>query len=182
MHIIFSLKKNTLMRFALVSCCVMGSLVQADQICRTEQGLRTPDEAFVLHADGTVTHKTSDLMWMRCSLGQRWQAGRCLGRADNLTWPDAMAEADRIRFADYADWRLPTLRELSSIIDHSCRSPAINLRTFPDTPTSWYWSSTRYAYQNTLSWGVYFDMGYQDYSGRYLPSHVRLVRSAGSGD
>lgn len=162
---------------AFLSALLLGGFVQAGQICRAEIDLRTPDDAFVWHADGTVTHKATDLMWMRCSLGQRWQDDRCLGRADNLTWPDALVEAEQVYFAHYADWRLPTLRELSSIIDQSCRSPAINLRAFPDTPTSWYWSSTRYAYQNTLSWGVYFDMGYQDYSGRYLPSHVRLVRN-----
>lgn len=160
----------------LLLCTLSGSLAQAGQICQADIGLRTPDDAFTWHVDGTVTHASTKLMWMRCSLGQRWQDGRCLGRADNLTWPDALSAAEQVRFADYADWRLPTLRELSSIIDQSCRSPAINLQAFPDTPTSWYWSSTRYAYQNNLSWGVYFDMGYQDYSGRYLPSHVRLVR------
>lgn len=147
------------------------------QICRTDQERRTPTSDFTLLNDGTTSQNTTDLMWMRCPLGQTYNNDRCTGRADNLTWDQSVAAADRSSFAGHNDWRLPTMRELSGILDQACRSPSINLDVFPDASSSWYWTSTNYAYDRSLKWGIYFDLGYQDYTGSFHPSHVRLVRN-----
>ena len=43
-------------------------------------------------------------------------------------------------------WRLPTLPELLSIVDHDRASgPVIDVAYFPNTVTSYYWSGTEYA-------------------------------------
>jgi hypothetical protein len=61
-------------------------------------------------------------------------------------------------------FRLPTLRELASIVDISRSSPAIDPVAFPETKHELYWSST--VTQNwpapgatTFYWGIYFDLG-----------------------
>ncbi|HIJ40660.1 MAG TPA: DUF1566 domain-containing protein [Deltaproteobacteria bacterium] len=40
------------------------------------------------------------------------------------------------------DWRLPTLKELDSILDLSVYDPVIDSRYFNDTQSENYWSST----------------------------------------
>lgn len=76
------------------------------------------------------------------------------------------------------DWRLPTLPELLSIVDHDRASgPAIDSAYFPNTVSSFYWSSRVYAPDPAGAWGVNFDSGgaYASLQADY--SRVRLVRS-----
>ena len=74
-------------------------------------------------------------------------------------------------------WRLPTRRELLSIVDHGRFSPAIDVNYFPNTVNSNYWSATGYAPDPAYAWSVHFSYGG---TGAYFQSysyHVRLVRS-----
>lgn len=64
--------------------------------------------------DGTVT--IGRLQWMRCSLGQRWNGKTCLDKPTSHKLDDAIALPRLMNtqggFANYADWRLPTIGEL----------------------------------------------------------------------
>ena len=150
----------------------------------------TPTEDFVLHADGTVTHGATGLMWMRCSLGQSWNGSTCTGTAAIATWQGALQLAADINsdgsdadndgqpgFAGYTDWRLPNRNELESIVEESCWSPAINAAVFPGTPSSWFWSSSPYAYDSDNAWYVNFNYGYVVANGKIGTHPVRLVRA-----
>ena len=75
------------------------------------------------------------------------------------------------------DWRLPSKEELRSIVDYSRYNPSIDTDYFPNTVSSWFWSSSPYAYLSNLAWVVYFDYGYGSYSYRGSSEYVRLVRS-----
>ena len=106
-------------------------------------------ERFRDNGDGTVTDLDSKLVWMRCSVGQRWQAKRCAGTAGTLTWDDAQRRAlDANRAADafYNDWRLPSLRELATITSRvaspECARVRTDLAAFPGTAPAAYWSAT----------------------------------------
>ncbi|MDP2902124.1 MAG: hypothetical protein Q8N96_03325 [Methylovulum sp.] len=37
----------------------------------------TPTSEFIINNDGTVTHKTTGLTWMRCAMGQTGRVGTC---------------------------------------------------------------------------------------------------------
>ena len=60
----------------------------------------------------------SGLIWMRCALGQQWEASSCNGKAKNLEWKEAVLSADRLSYADKTGWRLPTTVELKDFLDH----------------------------------------------------------------
>ncbi len=78
----------------------------------------------------------------------------------------------------YYDWRLPTVEELSSLIDSSVSSgPTIDTFWFPNTMNGIYWTASTYASYSYYAWGVNFSNGAIIGNRLKLDSnHVRLVR------
>ncbi|MBT6478936.1 MAG: DUF1566 domain-containing protein, partial [Gammaproteobacteria bacterium] len=66
--------------------------------------------------------------------------------------------------------------QLRTIVDYSRYNPSINQGYFPNTKSSYYWSSSPYAYYSPNAWHVGFDGGYGNRSGKYNYEYVRLVR------
>lgn len=56
-------------------------------------------------------------------------------------------------------WRLPTIKELNTLIDEGLTGPAINRTSFPDTRSEWYWSSSAYVGLSGYHWAVSFGDG-----------------------
>jgi hypothetical protein len=74
------------------------------------------------------------------------------------------------------DWRLPTRRELLSIVDNGQSDPAIDVNYFPNSASAHFWSSTPYADQESSAWNVFFRYGEVYPSGKNQSYHIRLVR------
>jgi len=136
----------------------------------------TPDSVFTLNGDGTVTHNTTGLMWMRCALGQEWDGKTCRGTATDFSWADALKTGVLKKFAGYSDWRLPNKNELESIVEDQCASPAINTTAFPATPSAYFWTSSPYAGHAPGAWSVDFGFGTVNASVKNGSIYVRLVR------
>ena len=123
------------------------SLPIAAQTCKTESiEPSIADDQIIDNNDGTVTDARTGLLWTQCSLGQTWTESGCEGAAADLTWKEALQASQQFNdnggVAGHTDWRLPNIKELDSIVEHQCDSPAINLTFFPDTPSTTYLSST----------------------------------------
>ena len=134
---------------------------------------------FTINGDGTVTHKKTGLMWKRCSEGL--SGNDCaIGTITRHSWQEALQLVKTINsnggFAGYTDWRLPNVKELASIVERKCVSPAINTTIFPATADGYYWSASSYADHPTRAWHVYFGDGNNDNFSKDLKLHVRLVR------
>ncbi|MEK6748781.1 MAG: DUF1566 domain-containing protein [Pseudomonadota bacterium] len=117
----------------------------------------TPDNRFIVSEDGSVvTDKLSGLMWARCSMGYtitpvgKTPVVACevdQATQPSFTWQQALTKAAEIRntpvvYLKYSNWRVPTFKELNSIIERRCSAPSVNWDLFPNTKSGFYWSST----------------------------------------
>jgi hypothetical protein len=132
---------------------------------------------FTVSADGQeVTDTKTGLIWRRCAEGMTASGGTCTGTASAFTHEAALMRASAQATAGVA-WRLPNVKELSSIADKSRSNPAIDTVAFPATPSSWFWSSSPYVGNAYYAWFVNFNYGF-DYGGyRGSTYYVRLVRA-----
>ncbi|XXY54628.1 DUF1566 domain-containing protein [Sorangium sp. So ce269] len=73
------------------------------------------------------------------STGLVWQRHASTTR---FTWSDALEHCEELTLAGKEDWRLPSAKELLSIVDDQRSGPAIDLEAFPETPSDPFWSST----------------------------------------
>ncbi len=131
--------------------------------------------------DGTVLDTETDLQWMRCALGQRWDGSTCVDEADGLTWDRMFVEVDVLNkqggFAGHRDWRVPTVDELKTLIIEG-RHPAIDELAFPKIPKDWqFWSSSPSPHYSGDAWYVYFYYGDVSNDHKFLTKYVRLVRA-----
>ena len=90
----------------------------------------------------------------------------------------ARAYCKNLTLGGYDDQRVPTLKELMTIIDYNRYKPAI-LKEFRyvDEDTL-YWSSTPFARAADEYWGVSFKDGGTDNAGEVYDRYVRCVRNA----
>ena len=180
---------------ALTAFGLTVSAASAQVTCTNENSAvteTTPAADFTDNGDGTVTDTRTGLVWMRCSLGQTWNAGTrtCDGTASTYTWQAALQSAIDVNsgasnddgdgaagYAGATDWRLPNRNELTSIVERRCWEPAINVALFPNTPSSWFWSSSPYAGSSGDAWYVHFYDGYVNAGSKSSTRQVRLVRA-----
>ncbi len=65
---------------------------------------------FANNGNGTISDNATGLMWMQND------------NAQAISWENALSYAENFQFAGYTDWRLPSTKELQSIVNYS-RSP-----------------------------------------------------------
>ncbi len=146
------------------------------QTCYTEQVEETPISRYTIYADLTALDYKTDLIWMRCLLGQTSVNGTCKGSATPYKWQDALVQAEKVVFAGKDDWRLPNIKELQSLLEHRC-SPAISPIFLSFTPTNHaYWSSSLSVSKSNGAWGVEFNSGGTGEVSQDALYYVRLVR------
>jgi hypothetical protein len=168
---------NKSIKAALLSILMLIALPSNGQTCNLSITRSTPDNQFTIN-DGTVTDNKTTLTWMRCSLGQAWDAdsSSCTGTASRYNWQNALTAANSTDFAGQNDWRLPNIKELKSITEQACYDPAINDTIFPNTRSDYYWSSSPSASNDGNAWLVNFSNGGDGSSGKSYDRYVRLVR------
>ena len=143
---------------------------------QSSSALTTPSSDFTDNRDGTATHNKTGLSWKRCSEGQTWTGATCSSTPSAYTYDQAMALT--ATFAGKADWRVPNIQELLSIVEYGAYDPALNNAIFPAPPSSCFWSGSPFASNSSHVWYM-CDGSATDYS-RSGYHHVRLVRGVQS--
>jgi hypothetical protein len=132
------------------------------------------------NGNGTVTDNNTGLMWQKQDDGNAYNWYQASGTYDASYNPSSQDVCGSLNLGDHSDWRLPTKKELMSIVDYGIPypGPTINATYFPNTKSSGCWSSTTNAYFPDYAWGVDFYLGYVFfyYKGRSTYYYVRCVR------
>jgi len=132
---------------------------------------------FVISTDGQeVTDTRTGLIWQRCPQGMRWQDNACKGATRYFMWYEALPSAQDEARATGKVWRVPNVKELSTIVDRRHINQAIDPTIFPDTPNDRFWSSSPYAADAFYGWVVDFFDGAVFYTYLEDMGALRLVR------
>jgi hypothetical protein len=118
-----------------------------------------PNKRFVVLSGGLVRDMMTNLVWQ-----QQASTGA-------MTWDLAKTYCP-------SGFRLPTVKELTSLVDASVADPGptIDSTAFPGTPNLSFWTSTPHAGVPGNAWTVYFGNGLSGYGESGTPNYVRCVR------
>mgnify|MGYP000105381452 FL=1 len=134
-------------------------------------------ERYTPSSDGDEINDTkTGLTWRRCAEGMTWKKSTCAGKATFANQAQAVALAKAQATKDEA-WRLPTLKELNSILavrEIDVGKAAIDAKAFPATPIARYWTSTSVGPSYYMVVG--FGEGHSGEGERNSPGASRLVR------
>jgi hypothetical protein len=163
-----------------VSATLFAASTSVAQTCQNGIQAINPSSVYVVdEVNGLVTDTRTGLMWDRCLRGLSGSAC-ATGSAVSVHWGDALAApgvANSANFKGHSDWRLPNVRELSSLIEYCRESPTINELAFPGVPVgSFVWTNTPTAANTANAWLVEFDQGVVGNFNRSNTARVRLVR------
>lgn len=149
------LRDRSRRQLALLSLLSLGALVSPIPHARADQSCA----ARYLVADGTVTDENTQLVWEQSppSAGGGFHS-----------WADASAHCSSLALAG-GGFRLPTVLELSTIVDDGASLPAIDTTVFldagagkpPDATDAMFWSGTTFAADGTgdKRWYLNFGLG-----------------------
>lgn len=158
---------------------------------------------FVDNGDGTVSDRTTGLMWEKkcdacgglhdAGYGYLWS-----GTADDTVWDwiEAVNHEGGEGFAGYDDWRVPNVRELFSLLDFERFNPAVapafdgalcglgcddmNTAECSCTGMSYYWTSTTFGDFPAHAVVVGFHLPLVGDRSKTTRLYARAVRDAGS--
>lgn len=95
-----------------------------------------------------------------------------VGRCDTEKF---VQDVNASNLCGHNDWRMPSRRELQSIVDYGRSNPAIDPDYFPNTTSSYVWSGSPIG-GTSSAWGAYFYDGRVSNGNRANNNFVRLVR------
>lgn len=136
-------------------------------------GSSSANAGFVDNGNGTISDTGTELMW------QKDTARDGDGNYDSMTWEEALSYCEENTLAGFDDWRLPTIKELNSIVDYEKYPPGINTTYFPNTTSGAYWSSTTNGHQSNYAFTIPLIGGSIYYNDKLNPIsriYVRAVR------
>lgn len=141
----------------LLACTLVSTVVSAD----------APEGQYTVHTDFVEDNRTG-LVWQRQI------------DAESLSWADAKRYCELLTLQGRG-WRLPSYKELLTIIDPTQNSPAIDRTAFPDTPRSWFWTASTYVWPlpaepSANAWQVFFLDGTSIDAEVTKQNRVRCVR------
>jgi hypothetical protein len=110
------------------------------------------------------------------SLGSNTCNGTLSAYSNLCNTQNYVAAVNAAHLCGYSDWRLPSYRELSTLVHAGTSNPSIDWSYFPNTPGSYFWTASSYAPGVASAWIVIFGYGHLSASGKADTYYARLVR------
>jgi hypothetical protein len=114
---------------------------------------KAPAGRYTFPASGVVYDTATKLTWQQAPLS-----------GDTFSQTDAVNTCRSLTFNNEQGWRLPTVKELETLIDFSQPgSPStamIDPTAFPNTPPVPEWTSTLYVSSSGSAWAIDFMVGF----------------------
>jgi hypothetical protein len=151
---------------------------------RSDNTINPPHHTKLDASGGTLADSATSWTMARDDVtGLIWEVkiddGSIHDRDNIYTWQNAqgvfIAQLNSDNFGGHSDWRLPTIKELSALVDTDAFNPSINTIYLPNTISNIYWSSTTHA-SDMDAWAVNFYNGDVDIGGKSSSFSVRAVR------
>lgn len=116
------------------------------------------------------------------SAGRMWVTDpEAAGIGELYSWSAGKEACEKLNYAGFSDWELPTDQELLGLVDGHFSNPALDAKYFLNTRLGYYWTATDYPENSFLRrvWTVSFKGGGLYYAtvmgNRY---NIRCVRPA----
>jgi hypothetical protein len=90
-----------------------------------------------------------------------------------LNWTQATDHCGSLGLGGKNDWRLPTRKELMTIVKYRLNNPASD---FPGMPGVYFWSATTSSESEGFAWGINFRNGSLNNYDKASTQHARCVR------
>jgi hypothetical protein len=133
---------------------IFHTTVQTAAVRAVRGGVLPPKHhRYIDNGDGTVTDNVTCLQWQQASMDADDD-----GYPDAPDWEGALSAAEQLTLGGYADWRLPNINELLSLLDYSRSSPNLDPVFAGVTRTGYHHSSTPHIYSDS-SWMIEFTHG-----------------------
>ena len=111
---------------------------------------------YLMEKDHLILDLKNNIFWIRCSVGQVWKNNTCEGKAIKLTMDQVEQATTKANEQLGGDWRLPTRKELESIVCFECGKVKINSKFFPHTPYEPFWTGEKNSwYKNFFGQSIF---------------------------
>lgn len=118
---------------------------------------------YVDNGNDTITDRKTGLTWQK-------------KESRKMRWKQAVDYCLGLNLAGKSNWRLPSKRELLTLVERSMFNPSINRQFFPDAVPENYWSSsTGTIATGSAAWLVNFGFGEMHYFNKANEYLVRCV-------
>lgn len=145
-----------------------------------EPGVASPITRFTDNSDGTIKDNLTGLIWLKQA-----NYNNISGTTGTAIWNNAIDFGEALASgscgltdgSSAGDWRLPSVKELHSLIDFENYGPALPTgHPFVSVQSSYYWSGTTYKDSTDYAWGVHIGGGNVD-GNRGSTNYVWPVRN-----
>lgn len=139
---------SLLLAAALLSAEVPVTMERLPDTGQTRRFAAGDDSTYTIHppklarnGDGTVLDEVTGLLWQQ-------------GDGGEMKWESAAGYCAALSLAGLDGWRVPSNRELFSIMNHNNAPPAIDNAVFERSPAEYWWSAELLAADPSRAWAV----------------------------
>jgi hypothetical protein len=105
------------------------------------------NKSYSEYSTNIIKDNYTELLWEKKVIYQKYK------------WKNAQQYCKNLTVDGYKGWRLPSKKELLSLVDRTKQNPAIDTDYFNIRKKDFYWTSTKYPHGVDKAWAIDFTYG-----------------------